>query len=305
MKELLNNNRTILMEAAIVERLRRSGDFKLHPELVHAPLIYDEYGKQALLELYQEYADIASSAEAPILLCTPTWRANFSRVKTSELPMSINVDAVNFLLNFRASQNSGMSQIKIGGLIGCKNDCYQPGEGLLVSESRSFHSWQIKQLARGGVDFLIAETLPNVDEAHGIAKEMEATGLPYIISFVISRDGLVLDGTTLPEAIGFIDSNTTINPIGYMVNCAFPSFISPESQPKELFNRLIGCLANASSLDHCDLDQADQLEVDSVSKWGCLMIELNQKYGMRILGGCCGTDGDHLRYLITHKDVCN
>ncbi|MCP4125604.1 MAG: homocysteine S-methyltransferase family protein [Gammaproteobacteria bacterium] len=305
MEELLNNNRTILMEAAIVERLRRSSDFKLHPDLVNAPLIYDKHGKRALLDIYQEYVDIASSAEVPILLCAPTWRANYSRVNASEFPMSINVDAVKFLRGFRASQDSGISQIKIGGLIGCKNDCYQPGEGLLASESQSFHSWQINQLARGGVDYLIAETLPNVDEALGIAKEMGATGLPYIISFVVSRDGLVLDGTALPEAIGYIDSNTTVNPIGYMVNCAFPSFISPESQPKELFNRLIGYLANASSLDHCELDQADQLEADSISKWGRLMIELNRKFGVSILGGCCGTNGDHLRYIVTHKDVCN
>lgn len=302
MEEILNNNKMILMEAAIVERLRRSSDFELHLDLVHAPLIYDEYGKKALLEIYQEYADIASNSGEPILLCTPTWRANHLRVKASNFPMSINLDAIKFLQEFRDSQNYKKSQVKIGGLIGCKNDCYKPNEGLLVSESQLFHSWQIKQLALGGVDYLIAETLPNVDEALGIAKEMSNTGIPYIISFVVSRDGLVLDGKSLPEAISYIDNNTLVNPIGYMVNCAFPSFICPENQPIELFERLIGCQANASSLDHCDLDKTEQIEADKISKWGRLMVELNRKYGMKILGGCCGTNGDHLRYIVTHKN---
>ena len=27
------------------------------------------------------------------------------------------------------------------------------------------------------------------------------------------------------------------------------------------------------------------------------MIELNEKYGIKILGGCCGTNGDHLMYI--------
>ncbi len=69
------------MEAAIVERLRRSTDCELHPDLVNAPLIYEEHGKKALSKIYQEYVDIAANSVQNILLCTPTWRANYSRVK--------------------------------------------------------------------------------------------------------------------------------------------------------------------------------------------------------------------------------
>ena len=299
MKQLLDSENKILMEAAIVERLRRSCGIELHPDLVNAPLIYSEHGKKALLDIYQEYVDIAMNSGETLLLCTPTWRANYSRVKSSDVPMSINVDAVNFLREFRKIQKN-KNKVKIGGLIGCKNDCYKPNEGLSLIESQEFHSWQIKQLALGGVDYLIAETLPNINEALGIAKEMEKSKIPYIISFVISRNGHVLDGTSLADAISYIDKNTSLNPLGYMVNCAYPSFICAQNQPVELFERLIGCQANASSLDHCDLDGAEQLEINSVSEWGNLMIELNSKYGIKILGGCCGTNGDHLSYIANY-----
>ncbi|MCP4628141.1 MAG: hypothetical protein GY850_32190, partial [bacterium] len=50
---------------------------------------------------------------------------------------------------------------------------YKPNEGLSVTESEKFHSWQIDELAQAGVDFLIAETLPSVEEAKGIARAME------------------------------------------------------------------------------------------------------------------------------------
>ena len=300
MKQLLDNNNRILMEAAIVERLRRCSDFKLHPKLLNGPLIYDKGGKEALLSIYQEYVDIALNSDLPLLLCTPTWRANHSRVVSSDIPVSINIDAAKFLFKLRDLPKNKNGNIRIGGLIGCKNDCYLPDEGLSTLEAQKFHSWQIEQLASSEVDFLMAETLPNINEALGIAKAMEVTDIPYIISFVVSRNGKVLDGSSLSEAVNYIDSNTTVNPLGYMVNCAFPSFLCPENQPMELFKRLIGFQANASSLDHCDLESADKLEVENINEWGQLMVELNKNFGIKILGGCCGTNAEHLRYITSH-----
>ena len=285
------------MEASIVESLRRSEDINLHPILVNAPLIYDETGRRALNKLYQDYIDIALEAKKPFLMCTPTWRTNHSRVIETKIKPGINIDAVNFLKALRDSQAVGRENIKIGGMIGCKNDCYRPEEGLSAEEAEQFHAWQLDQLKQGGADFLIAETLPSVEEAIGIARAMESTGTPYFISFVISRDGHVLDGTDLNSAIKIIDTATKRCPLGYMVNCAYPSFLCAATQPPELFKRLVGYMANASSLDQCDLDGSEELHQESTSEWGEVMLELNRAHGVKILGGCCGTGTEHLRYI--------
>ncbi|MCF8106433.1 MAG: homocysteine S-methyltransferase family protein [Desulfohalobiaceae bacterium] len=63
-------------------------------------------------------------------------------------------------------------------------------------------------------------------------------------------------------------------------------------------SRFIGYQANASSLDHEDLDEAGELQGEDISDWGERMIELNRRYGLRILGGCCGTGLEHLQYLV-------
>lgn len=298
MKQLLEDNSLILMEAAIVETLRRSKDIELHPTLVNAPLVYEETGRNAMTALFQTYIDIASAARVPFMMCTPTWRANHDRVVDSGISASINVDAAHFLRGIREAQTDGFNNIKIGGLIGCKNDCYLPEQALSAMEAEDFHSWQVEQLKVGGVDFIIAETLPSVEEAIGIARAIEATGLPYFISFVISRDGLVMDGTPLEAATQAIDGYTKDKPLGYMVNCAYPSFLNAAHQPPALFERLVGYLANASSLDHCDLDGSDELQMESVVDWGDLMLQLNQDYGVKVLGGCCGTNAQHLSYLV-------
>ena len=286
------------MEAAIVEPLRRSSEVELHPLLVNAPLIYEEAGRQALAKLYQNFIDIALEAKTPFLMCTPTWRANRERVAETGINPAVNIDAARFLQGIRESQKQARENIKIGGLIGCKNDCYLPQESLSASQAEQFHTWQIEQLKKGGVDFIIAETLPNINEATGIAKALENSGLPYFMSFVISRDGRVLDGTELFTAINMIDANTDRQPLGFMVNCAYPSFLQAAAQPQELFKRLVGYLANASSRDHCELDGSESLLMESVSDWGEMMLELNRVYGVKVLGGCCGTNEQHLKYLV-------
>lgn len=301
MNNLLKNNNIILIEAAIIEQLRRSGHVELHQTLMNAPLIYNKVEKEALRNIYQNYINISLDAEIPFLMCTPTWRTNQSRVSNSDINPSVNTDAVHFLQEIRNSQQSGKNLIKIGGMIGCRKDCYKPDEGLSAVESEQFHSWQIAQLAEASPDFLIAATLPNVDEAKGIAKAMEKTSIPYIISFVISRNGHILDGTDMIDAVDMIDSSANQKPLGFMINCSYPTFLCANKQPSKLFTRLIGYQANASSLDHCDLDGADQLEKENLSDWGNEMLKLNKSYGIKILGGCCGTGEEHLKYIVNRN----
>jgi homocysteine S-methyltransferase len=303
MIKLLEDYDLILMEGAVNERLRRSGKVELHPNLVSAPLIYSTLGRNELSIIYNSYIELAKGSDIPFFMCAPTWRANYLRVSESGVNKNINIDAVNFMKEIRKSHGDFSSKIKIGGLIGCKNDCYKPDEGLSTKDSELFHAWQIDQLVKGEVDFIIAETIPTVKEALGIAKCFERIELPYIIGFVISRDGLILDGTKLNDAINIIDEGVTNQPIGYFIICSHPSFLCAENQPKSLFKRLIGYLGNASSLDHCELDGSKTLKSDNFSDWGKQMLKLNRAFSIKILGGCCGTNVEHLKYIIENWQI--
>ena len=311
--QLISEAPLLLMEAAVVERLRRTPGLALHQTLVNAPLIYDPAGREAMAEIYREYMTIATEASLPFLMCTPAWRCNQERVQgwaeERQLPtQSINEDAVRFLQQLRQEQSETPDSIYIGGMLGCKNDCYRPEEALSSQHAETFHAWQIDRLATAGVDFLIAETLPESGEALGIARAMQTTGLPYVISFVIGRDGCILDGHSLSEAIDLIDSGVSRSPLGYMVNCAHPDFLSAETLPGRGDCRsgvepgsetagLIGFLANASSLSHAELEASETVKVGDLAHWGRAMMRLNREFGVQVLGGCCGTDARHLRLL--------
>jgi len=300
MQRILDEHDLVLTEAAVIEPLRRSKQVALHPTLENALLIYGEAGKRELRTLYRSFIDVAREAGVPILLCTPTWRANRARLAAAGVTEQVNADAVRFLQGLREEAGPWAGQILVAGMIGCKNDCYRPEEGLAEREAETFHRWQIGELADAGADLLLAATLPALPEATGIARAMAATPVPYVISFVIDREGKVLDGTSLEEAFRTIDGAVSRPPLGYMVNCSYPSFLKAGEQPRSVLSRLIGYQANASSFDHAQLDGADALQAEDVSAWGDLMVELNRTYGVKVLGGCCGTTDEHLRYIVRH-----
>jgi len=299
----ISSSPLVLTECAICERLRRAGEVELHPTLFNTPLIYRARGREKMAALYHQYRQTASRAALPILLCAPTWRVDRVRLAEAGFDESLLFDAVTYMQDLQKMWHEPASGIFIGGLIGPKNDCYRPEQALDTDAAYDFHLWQVERLAKAGVDCIVAQTIPAVTEALGMARALTGSGIPAIISFVIDRKAWVLDGTTLPEAITAIDNATDGALLGYMVNCVYPTFIRAKTQPKELFERLIGIQANSSSLDHSQLDGAAVLYQDDLHHWGKNMLQLNTEFGVKILGGCCGTDDSYLQYLVDHRPV--
>ncbi|NOR25035.1 MAG: homocysteine S-methyltransferase family protein [Desulforhopalus sp.] len=303
LQSAINSSSLVLTECAISERLRRAGDVELHPTLFNTPLIYNSKGCEKLEAIYQQYREIAARAALPILLCAPTWRLDKVRLAEAGFDKSLLLDAVSFMRNLQKSRQAPDSEVFIGGLIGPKNDCYAPEQALSSDEAYEFHQWQIEQLAQAGVDCIVAQTIPAVSEGLGMARALTSSGIPAIISFVINREAQVLDSTPLLDAITAIDNSLATVPLGYMVNCVYPTFICAKRQPTALFERLIGIQANSSSLDHAELDGASILHQDDLQHWGENMLLLNHEFGVKILGGCCGTDDTYLQYLVDHRAV--
>ncbi|MFZ1520272.1 MAG: homocysteine S-methyltransferase family protein [Ignavibacteriaceae bacterium] len=303
-KEAVNFYPHIITEGSIIERLKREFNYPLDDALSNALMIYDEAGKSLLEKIYREYLDIAKSSDLPIMLLTPTWRTNSDRTKIANVDMkTINTDAFLFVDNIRKSFGSFSEKIFIGGLTGCKGDAYKPEEALSENDSYHFHKGQMQILAKAGVDFLFASTLPALTETIGIAKAMSETNKDYVISFVIRDNGKLLDGTLLTDAIKIVDDSVSSPPLFYLTNCIHPdvlhkSFINLNDDDNILKKRLFGIQANASSKSPEELDTLEELDADSPTDWARGMVDLNKKYNLKILGGCCGTDARFISSIV-------
>ena len=293
----------ILGEGAVIERLRRDSDFELDPHIVNSAFIYDEPRRESLAAIYRQYLDIGRQYDLPLILSTPTWRASRERIsKAGREDKDVNGDNFRFLDGLRNQYGAYAKNVAVGGLMSCRGDAFNPQEALSAPEARTFHAWQAERLAQAGVDFLMAATLPTLDEAIGLSAALSDTGMPYIISFVARAEGTLIDGTPLKEAIQCIDAAVSPRPLTYIVNCTHASifrkaiFHEVNSSPLTV-ERIGGLLANTAALKPEDLDERQHLVTEAPEIFGQAVGDLKNDLGMKILGGCCGTDDRHIRQL--------
>jgi len=301
--EFCDNFPCILGEGAVIERLRRDGGLELDPHLVNSAFIYENQNRMALEAIYRQYLDIGREFGLPLMLSTPTWRASRERIEAAGYAgVDVNGDNARFLHALRESYGGYAQKVAICGLMSCRGNAYAPGDALAVGEARDFHSWQAEKLAEAGVDFLLAATLPAFSEATGLAFALAATGKPYVISFVVRPEGTLLDGTPLKDAIAAIDAAVTPRPWAYMVNCTHASFakaalLHETNSSAEVRQRMVGLLANTAALSPEELDESTSLVEEDPGSFGDSVAALHGELGLKILGGCCGTDGRHIRCL--------
>jgi homocysteine S-methyltransferase len=294
----------ILTEGALIERLRRDAAVSLDPHVLHAGFVYDEGGRRALRGLYRQYLDIGLAADLPMIVCTPTWRANPVRLRLADLAdRDANGDGARFVAAIRAEYGPYARQVFIGGLIGCAGDAYKPEEGLSTAAATAFHATQAAALATAGVDFLFAAALPNADEALGMAHAMAACRIPYVVSFVLQRDGRLLDGIPLHQAVATIDEAASPRPLFFMANCVHPrafetALASEISRARRLHERVIGLQANTSTRSPEELEGLPVLDAGEAPEvLADAMLRLYRRFGTKILGGCCGTDHRHITWI--------
>ena len=292
----LKQHRSILMEGALGERLKREYGLKFDENLAMAKLIYEEKGATALRNLWSEYIEIAKKYHLPFMATTPTRRVNLERVGKAHESEKIILDNVDFLKNI---QRTCGIEMYVGALLGCKGDAYT-GEGALSEkEAYEFHSWSAQYFKKANVDFLYAAIMPTLPEAAGMAKVLEETKIPYIISFTIKKDGRLVDGTPIIEAIQYIDSVTEFSPICYMTNCVHPSIVlealnCPFNNNSIVKERFMGIQANTSPLSYEELDNSIDLKCSEPKEFADEMMKLYELGNFKIFGGCCGTDNRHM-----------
>jgi homocysteine S-methyltransferase len=302
-QELLSVSPVILGEGAVIERLRRSAGVRLDEYVVNSALIYQDAGRSALEAICRQYLDIGQRYNVPLLLSTPTWRAGKERIAAAGLAeRDLNGDNFRFLADLRDTYGDYACKVAICGLMSCRGDAYKPEEALTEREAATFHLWQAEALATAGADFLLASTLPALSEAIGLARAQAATGLPYLISFVARPEGTLLDGTPLKDAIAAIDTAVTPRPLAYLINCTHASVFRKamlnESNSSPLVReRVIGLLANTAALTPEELDASAELVEEEPELFGKSVAALHRELGMKVLGGCCGTDNRHIECL--------
>jgi len=159
---------------------------------------------------------------------------------------------------------------------------------------------QAEGLINGGVDLLLIETSQDILEVkaiiHGIQIAFEKTGvrLPIQAQVTLDTTGRMLLGTDISAVLTILEK-LPIDVIG--MNCSTgPDFMrEPIRYLGENSPLPVSCIPNAGLPLNIDGQAVYPLEPESFAE---TLFEFAAKYGINVVGGCCGTTPQHLKQLV-------
>lgn len=276
------------------------------PEFAAFPLIATDEGRAALDGYYRSYVNVALHHRVGIVLETPTWRASADwgdilGFDADDL-RRLNSSTVEFLQQLRAETESADTKIVVSGSLGPRGDGYVAGNQMSVDDARTYHREQIHTFANAGADMVSIITMTYAEEAIGAAHAARAEDMPIVVAFTVETNGRLPSGEGLGEAIERVDAETRGYPVSLGVNCAHPDHFSASLTDGGDWLGRVGLIrANASRMSHEELDNAEELDAGDAQELGRLYADLSDLLpGLRVMGGCCGTDDNHIAEIAKH-----
>jgi S-methylmethionine-dependent homocysteine/selenocysteine methylase len=270
------------------------------PSFATFPLLESEGGRDALRTYYEPFLELARTRGAGFILGGCTWRASadwgaglgYDR----DAMDAVNRRAIGFVEDLRASMPASQGAIVLEAPIGPRGDAYAPESLMSAEEAERYHTAQMQTLSDTAVDLITALTVTYAEEAIGMVRAARGAGLPVAVSFTVETDGRLPSGQMLRAAIEQVDSETDGAPIHYMINCAHPThFEGALADGGAWSERIRGLRANASTLSHAELDEAEDLDDGDPADLAARHVALRSALpNLTILGGCCGTDIRHV-----------
>jgi S-methylmethionine-dependent homocysteine/selenocysteine methylase len=265
------------------------------------PLVDSDEGRAALRRYYTPFVELARDRGVPLVLSAPTWRANpdWGRqlgYEGDELA-AVNRRALEFVENLRDGVlgPEKRASVVIEACIGPRSDAYNPTLLMDAGEAERYHAVQLRAFADTARSQVSALTLTYPGEAIGITRAATAVGLPVVVGFTVETDGRLPNGTSIEDAILAVDAATDGAPLFFMINCAHPTHFADALPDGEARKRIGGLRANASTLSHAELDEAEALDSgdpdDLAERYVALRRDLP---ALEVVGGCCGTDIRHV-----------
>lgn len=267
------------------------------PDFAAFPLLDSDAGRTSLASYYTPYLDLAERLGLGFVIDTPTWRASLdwgARLGYDAIELAaINRRSVEFVAEL-ARQRTSTTTI-VNGVIGPRGDGYVVGATMSSSEAAAYHGLQARSFAEAGADMITAVTMTYAEEATGVVRAATAVGLPVAISVTVETDGRLPSGQTIGDAITQVDDATHGVAAYFMINCAHPTHFESSLAPSAPWlSRVRAVRANASKLSHAELDVATELDRGDLDELAGHYVGLAESLDLRIIGGCCGTDDEHV-----------
>ncbi len=298
LSELLNTRGTIILDGAMGTELQKRGcDISL-PLWSAKPLIERP---DVIRHIHIDYIDCGAD-----IITTNTFRTQRRTFEKAGFKLNglsyagtakeLTLSAVELAQEAVMIASEEGSGALVAGCIAPLEDCYSPE---LVPDMDSLcteHYEHIQNLIDSGADCLLAETMISIREISAVLNQVHKFDADYMISINTKNDKELLSGETIADAVKVIEK---FSPAALLVNCIHPAKAEGVIEHlKTLTSIPLGAYANIGNPNERETDKlTPDVSPDEyltyAKKW--------KQLGVRIIGGCCGTNPMYIMKLNSLK----
>ncbi|MGK4580021.1 homocysteine S-methyltransferase family protein [Kitasatospora sp. HPMI-4] len=288
----LGSDRPVLLDGAKGTELQRLGVAVTDPWWTTAALL-TEADRTRLAEIHRSYTRAGAD-----LVTALTFRTNRRALQRAGAGEDRSRELVRTAVEVARSATDTADTPVLAASVTAVEDCYQPRLVPPDADLREEHGWLAARLAEAGVGLVLAETINSAREAVAVAAACTEQGLPVWVGFVCTSDGRLLSG----ESIGTAARQAAAAGAGaVLVNCSTPADTDAALEVLSADCPVpIGAYPNLE--DRSDI--ADWVAVDRYvpvrfgpEEFAELMAERVRRYGLSVVGGCCGSTPAHIAAL--------
>ncbi len=251
----------------------------------------------ALRDLHREFLD----AGAEILL-TNSFGANRFRLALHGLEARVEELCRAAAAVAREAVAAAGRKVIVAGSMGPTGEVLEPVGACSREDARAAFTEQATALARGGVDLLWIETMSSAEELAVAVEAAAVTGLPVVATMSFDTGGRTMMGITPEQAIMLARSLAT-PPVAFGANCGTgPAALvvtilamQRVAEPDEILVAKANC--------GIPVFEEGAIRYSGTPEVMANYARLARAAGARIIGGCCGTTGEHLRAMRQALDL--
>lgn len=269
-----------------------TGMFRRGLETGDSPEVWNIDKPARVIDLHREFVDAGSD-----VILTNSFGGNCFRLALHDASARVNeLNEAAARLARQAADNALGRKVLVAGSIGPTGEILEPVGTLSEADAEEAFAEQAQALANGGVDLLWVETLSSSEELRAAVAGASRVGLPVVATMSFDTNGRTMMGLT-PDAALSLARGLASPPAAFGANCGIG--------PAQLVATIMGFsrLARGGDLlvakGNCGIPEYrdGHIHYSGSPEIMADYAVIARDAGARLIGGCCGTSGEHLRAM--------
>ena len=283
--ELLASRDWLLTDGATGTNL-----FAMGLEAGESPETWNLTERAKIAALYQGSVDAGSD-----LFLTNSFGGNAARLKLHDLQDRVGeINRIAAEIG-REVADASNRKIIVAGSVGPTGEIMEPVGALSHAEAVEMFEEQGRALLDGGADVLWLETISAPEEYKAAAEAFANLDAPWVGTMSFDTAGRTMMGVTSPAMVALVESLPNA-PLAFGANCG--------TGAADILRTVLGFAATGTTRPIISKGNAGipkymdgHIHYNGTPELMADYAEMARKCGAKIIGGCCGTQPEHLRHM--------